>query len=100
MAGQTRRFYLTLIKLKEDPEKPKRCSHAEFPGRLSLSPWGFLTFIYQKQEIVTQQKGSGFFISCIHLCMCVCVYVIRGEKRQAGQARTQAAAFLNLELQN
>lgn len=100
MAGQTRRFCLTYIKLKEDPEKPRLCSHAELPGRLSLSPWGFLMSIYQKQEIVTQQKGSGLCISCVHLRVCVCVYVIRGEKRQAGQARTQTAAFLNLELQN
>lgn len=95
---------MTEIKLKKRIEKKSQShvhsSHADFPGRLQLSPWGFLMFIYQKQEIVTQQKGSGLCISCLHPRMCVCVYVIRGEKRQAGPARTQTAAFLNLELQN
>lgn len=93
-------IFFNLNKTKEDPQKHKRCLHAKFPGRLPLSPWGFLMFLYQKQEIVTQYKGSGLCISCIHLRMCVCVYVIGGEKRQADQARTQTAAFLNLELQN
>lgn len=66
-----------LNKTKEHPQKTKTkwCSHAEFSGRLSLSPWGFLMSLYQKQEIVTQQKGSGLWISCIHLHMCVCVYM-------------------------
>lgn len=75
-----------------DWNKTKRRSRKTWAVFTCWLPWASLTFtvgiskvfIYQKQEIVTQQKGSGLCISCLHLCMCVCIYVIRGEKRQAG----------------
>lgn len=83
---------MTEIKLKKKKKRiekkyKKTQSHVHMLTSLGVSnfhPWGFLMFIYQKQEIVTQQKGSGLCTSCLHPRMCVCVYVIRGETRQAG----------------
>lgn len=74
MAGQMRRFCLIQIKLKEDPEKPKQCSHTEFPGRL--------TFTVGISDVHLSETGNSYTTkgkwpvnklhSSLHVCLCLC----------------------------